>query len=263
MTIGPEQAATLLKLNHNNRLLNMTTVIRYASDMSTGRWRNVGDPIRFNGTDLLDGQHRLSAIVMSGVTLEMYVIDGLTQDDMAVIDTGKPRTLGDTLRWAGATNVSATAGITRKLCGLAKGYNLGGDTTPYARLSKSEQLEFYQNNTELVEWAGRSGLRIHRQLGGGKVSWGTALGYLVTNGAARLNVDEFVSILCEGIELTDSSPIWALRNWAIRMTVQRKRVREDQIVIITVRAYNHWRNGTKIKQMKMISNEQIQPVVVD
>lgn len=262
MTIGPEEAATLLKLNHNNRKRNQNTVIRYASDMAAGRWRNVGDPIRFNGTRLFDGQHRLAAIVMSGVQLEMYVIDGLTEDDMSVIDTGKPRSLNDTLQWAGAKNVSVTAGVTRRLCGLSNGYSLR-DTGLLARMSKSEQLEFYEANADIIEWAALCGVRLNSRLGNGKIAWATGIGYLAMNGAPLASIEAFVTAMCEGVGLTSTSPILSFRRWATEVVVQRKKLRHDELLIATVKAYNAWRNGAELKLIKVTATEQIQPVVVD
>jgi len=47
---------------------------------------------------LVDGQHRLSAIVMAGKPCEMYVATGIDSDSIYTIDTGKSRTTTDAMR---------------------------------------------------------------------------------------------------------------------------------------------------------------------
>ena len=64
-TITPAQAAEWLKGNTVNRRLVLHHVERLASEMLAGEWRITGDCIKLNGDRLLDGQHRLQAIVQS------------------------------------------------------------------------------------------------------------------------------------------------------------------------------------------------------
>lgn len=73
--VTPEMADELLALNdEKNRRLSRHTVEKYAEDMSSGRWGRtntnpIGVMVDDNGriVSLLDGQHRLAAVVMSGV----------------------------------------------------------------------------------------------------------------------------------------------------------------------------------------------------
>lgn len=76
--ITPELAEMLLSYTfEEQRKLDTTRVDIYAEDMKSGRWRNTPEFILVgrirDSMYLLAGQHRLSAIVKSGVTIPMWV----------------------------------------------------------------------------------------------------------------------------------------------------------------------------------------------
>lgn len=87
-----------------NRNLSQRTVEAYAADMSAGRWKLTHQGLAFNNTgELVDGQHRLQAIVMSGKTIEMMVTTGLDVEYNSPIDQGFNRSIshltGKAPRW--------------------------------------------------------------------------------------------------------------------------------------------------------------------
>jgi hypothetical protein len=98
-TITPEIASEYLALNHaGNRKISKATVKKYAEDMSSGRFQTTHQGIAFNQNgELVDGQHRLSAIVASGVSLLMVVAHGVsTSDVMGLnVDIGMTRSSAD------------------------------------------------------------------------------------------------------------------------------------------------------------------------
>ena len=80
--ITPKIATDYLKQNTNNyRRLNRRVVERYANDMKSGLWEMNGEAIVFDENGLLkNGQHRLAAIAVSGVTVETLVVRGVSED---------------------------------------------------------------------------------------------------------------------------------------------------------------------------------------
>jgi hypothetical protein len=91
--ITPAKAKEWLKQNDAcNRNLRDAVVRRYAMDMSAGKWLYTGEAIKFSvGGTLLDGQHRLSAIVRSGATVTMLVVYGLPMESVLAMDSGSRR----------------------------------------------------------------------------------------------------------------------------------------------------------------------------
>jgi hypothetical protein len=70
-----EMAEQLLNKNHNNRNLSIAKAVRYANDMSKGAWADVGDVVRIDTEgNLIDGQHRCKAVVLSGKDIPITMI---------------------------------------------------------------------------------------------------------------------------------------------------------------------------------------------
>lgn len=112
--ITPELAKDILE-NHNNlnRNRNKEHVKALLNNMKQGTWRFNGDTIRFDrGGELIDGQHRLAALVEFGKPLPMIVVKGFDKETMRTIDQEiKPRNLADLFKINGVkytTDVSAT-----------------------------------------------------------------------------------------------------------------------------------------------------------
>lgn len=94
--ITPELAEVYLGKNSNNyRKISKQIVSAYATDMKTGNWKLNGEAIKFNKSGILvDGQHRLNAVVMSGVPVQMLVIRGV-EDGVQTYDIGKGRSVAE------------------------------------------------------------------------------------------------------------------------------------------------------------------------
>jgi hypothetical protein len=90
--ITPARAAEMLTANVNNVPVSKRKVGQYTSDLLDGLWRLIPGNIAFSRTGvLMNGQHRLHAIIQSGVTLENYEVkSGYEMDNVASIDPDKP-----------------------------------------------------------------------------------------------------------------------------------------------------------------------------
>lgn len=88
-----------------NRRLRDKDVKKYAADMLAGKWKQNGTTISFdtNG-NLLDGQHRLRAIVLTGVTVTFPIVTGLHPDTFDTFDTGRARSAADALEMVGLSD---------------------------------------------------------------------------------------------------------------------------------------------------------------
>lgn len=96
--ITPEIAADYLRANARNRTISNATVNSYANDMARGLWQESPEPISFYEDGALrDGQHRLSAIVASGVPVTMVVARGVPKESN-VVDMQRPRTIRDLMK---------------------------------------------------------------------------------------------------------------------------------------------------------------------
>jgi len=91
-TISPAQAVELLEKNTSNRTLNQAAVNRYAAAMARGEWL-VGNDAICIGKDglLLNGQHRLNAVVLSEKPQQFLVRVDVEQADLKAMDQGNKR----------------------------------------------------------------------------------------------------------------------------------------------------------------------------
>ena len=116
-TINSNKAERYLATNLlTNRRVDKNLVNRLAGAIACGDWKLTGDPIRFdvNG-DLIDGQHRLSAIIKADAVVEAYVMRNCEVDLYETLDQGKARSLLDTLNSAGAVQATNTTAVVRLL----------------------------------------------------------------------------------------------------------------------------------------------------
>jgi len=134
-TITPQVAEDILSLNENVRKVSRTTVIRYAHLMSTGRWDYAnGETIKFNGDgSLIDGQHRLKAIIESGVEgpfLLVYNCHSSSERDVSTtIDAGRMRTPAQIFAGRGLKHSRLRQTVLRTLGVWAR--HGGIDVSPY------------------------------------------------------------------------------------------------------------------------------------
>jgi hypothetical protein len=134
--VTPEHATQWLQRMVKNRNLKDSAVIMYANDMLNGKWLLSPQGIAFDEQDrLIDGQHRLRAIIRSGLTIPMLVLRGFpisqkAMKTMDVLDSGATRTIGDRLRLMGTyhTNPNLTSAIARQIS-----LTVMGQTTRAAR----------------------------------------------------------------------------------------------------------------------------------
>lgn len=98
--ITPAIAERYLAKNFKgNRPLRPSSVRDYANKMLAGEWVATHQGIAFDQNGfLIDGQNRLSAVIMSGVTITTMVTYGLPADSFKAFDIGAKRKMSDILR---------------------------------------------------------------------------------------------------------------------------------------------------------------------
>lgn len=127
--VTPELARLFLETNDYNRNISPRRVIAYTADILKGKWEINGETIKFDASGkLIDGQHRLSAIIRAGVTVPIEISFGLPYNSFTTIDTGKCRTAGDIVSIYGTKENSALiAGALKMLIDYELGREIGGN----------------------------------------------------------------------------------------------------------------------------------------
>jgi hypothetical protein len=126
--ITPEIALEMLKSNTNNyRELSDAVVRRYVKDLESGLWTCTTASIAFTANGVLvDGQHRLNAIVQSGKSVYMFVMRGLPEEfaDDPNQDKGKMRTVAKYLEKIGVKQTTTVTGALRAIYRIASNASL-------------------------------------------------------------------------------------------------------------------------------------------
>lgn len=150
--ITPKLATKILTSNsENNRNLRDAHVAALARDMTSGKWRENGETIIIsNSGQLLDGQHRLSAIIKSKTSQKIVVVTGVPDSYITTIDQCAPRGLQDALTVAGFKNTNALGAAYRVISAyLQRGY---ATRSAYnKRRTAGETIEFCQQNPRISE----------------------------------------------------------------------------------------------------------------
>lgn len=103
VTVTPEMATKLLEANTLNRPLADGHVKRISSQISAGKWKFNGDTIKIaDNEQVLDGQHRLWAVIDANRSIETIIVRGISPDAFSTIDTiCRSRSFGDVIALAG------------------------------------------------------------------------------------------------------------------------------------------------------------------
>lgn len=115
--ITPGLAKFYLGFNTKNRKLREARSKDHAREMLAGGWVPENpDPIMFglDGT-LVNGQHRLRAVVIADQPQRMLVLRGVGNQVLDSLDTGRARTFKDTLRMEGYPNYQELASILKRV----------------------------------------------------------------------------------------------------------------------------------------------------
>lgn len=238
--VTPQRAAELLRGNTINRSLRPKTVKRYARDMTDGHWQESGDPIRLDrkGT-LLDGQHRLSAIIESGISQKMVVVNNVDTRSILTMDTGNKRTFSDVLKIQGHTNVMNLAALAR-WCVL---YEDELRTPTKDQATHAEMMAWLDRNLDAPEIV-RSicATSNHPILKRVRMPL-TALKHYAENGA---DFELFMSRLRAGTGLVEGDPIHTLRRFVENLSITKPPL---PIVIqaITIKAWNAYMEGREVQ----------------
>jgi hypothetical protein len=97
--ITPAKARDMLAGNYGNRPLRKAVVDRLAAEMRSGYWQLSHQGIAFSSDGrLLDGQHRLNAVIKADVAVQMMVARNVPDDAFKVTDRGVQRTIADVTR---------------------------------------------------------------------------------------------------------------------------------------------------------------------
>lgn len=247
-TITPAIAEKMLGQNHGNRPLRPRKIANYARDMRNGAWLTSGDSIKFdwNGR-LIDGQHRLEAIISSGVAIRVLVVKGLEPAVQRVLDTNVRRSPSDALKFAGhGYNATVAAAMARIANARSNGYLRTALSSSIPEMTNAEVVAWADEHPE-IENAAALALRTYKTIGATPSVLAYAIWVLEEiDGAAA--VEFFVSTAefrTNGVK----DPRAALLRSFNRLKEQRVTLTAALQLSYIFRAWNAWRDGAPLERL--------------
>jgi hypothetical protein len=150
-TIDPERAERYLAANRGNRNIVQAHVAALARDIRNGQWMFNAQPICFSRSGrLLNGQHRLSAVLEAGQPIEVLVMRGLPEEAFPTYDkqAKKAPALDEMFEDFGdKALISATAVLLWRR-------EMRPDGEPNARPTSSEIRDVIRDHPELIRFRG-------------------------------------------------------------------------------------------------------------
>jgi len=248
--ITPAIAEEYLTKNDKNRNLSATHVSFLAAQMTAGEWRDTGDNIKFdtNGK-LIDGQHRLAALVQSGMSFDFIVAQGFDPEVINYLDTGKIRNASDVLRLNGHTNTNSLAALVKLMIAYDKGYyaDTRGGHRKYGNLITNNSVLEYCESNHAMECLNQ-GERYRHEF---KYLPSSQLGFLyyVFSRIDQEDCLRFMDGLCFGIGLTMDSPVRLCREKLIDIKMNKSGITWLIKLKHIFRAWNYWRKGKSVKSL--------------
>lgn len=260
MVVTPAQAARWLENNHGNRNLRDGVVAKLAGAIERGEWQVNGDTIRIDQDgNLVDGQHRLSAIVKAGIAVETLVAFNVPREAMVTMDTGVRRTLGDLLKFRGEKNSNVLGAALRTLWLFEK-----NELRPNRLYDPTNEqlLELLEKRPSIREAIAESVAAARRYRSSTAVA--AVACYLFRQLDKELS-NEFFMMLRTGVGFDSvHHPVRKLGVWLDQTGSGNKNVTYSQryTLAMYVKAWNAFVTGREIKVMRLRSGEEY-PTPID
>jgi hypothetical protein len=251
--ITPDIAREWLDSMAPNRKISRTNLDNLIKAMESGRWHMDGSPIKFNrGGQLIDGQHRLQAIIETGMPQKFLVVWGVDETAMTTLDTGKSRSRGDVLliHDPTITDVNNVAAATTMMLRWHLGARNNNLRNEY--VSNDQVVQFYDQHKDEIRAAARHGKKLNVAMGAGSQQ-AFGLCYWLFSEIEADDAEFFWDRLTDGQGLELGNPIYALRELLRREAVSastRDKMRADVVIALTIKAWNAYRDGESIQLLR-------------
>lgn len=244
IAVSPEIARKWLDRNAVNRSLRQGKVEQYARDMAAGRW-TLGESAICFGVDghLLNGQHRLHAVIKANVTVIFLVIRNMPVEAMPNMDIGTARTAGDVLHFEGEHNTHALAAVTKQ-CLLYTDGRIYKDNRSQV-CSPSELSGFLAEHPE-IRHSVKTSLAARKSLDAPPSAIGAAHWIIAGVNGTPL-ADLYVNQLSTRVGEPEGSPILAVDSRLRELRRYRSKLPGRDYIYLLIKGWNHYAKGSSVR----------------
>ena len=263
VNLTPAMAEEFLTNNEGNRSVRKNKVTKYAYQMANNQWIPNGDPIRFDvENNLIDGQHRLKAAIMSETTLvDTIVVSGLSRQAYTTIDDGIVRKVGDILARENITIANVVGSLARWMIVIERGSD-PRTTHQHGQVTKTDILNWVLKNNEQAQVTVKLAKRATKGCPIGKSPWSVFLYQVITQKGID-TAEEFVHGCVNG-DSNAQDPRNTIRKWIVRLKShggQQKTISTVAQLSALITAYNYWVSGFALTKITILNKKSDFPVV--
>ena len=247
--VTAERAKNDLEKGSKNRAVYRTLVQFFYNQMKKGKWFLTPEPIMYNEKgQLIDGQHRLHALVKYGKPLRFWVAHKVPQELFKYLNQGKSRTGFDSLTSAGYKNASTLAPVVRMIFVLTNQF-----FKRKQRISNDEILETLEELYDLPEYV--DSMRELISKSGYKklypISLSCALYYIWGKESW-----DFWANFYTGLNLSADDPITAFRNRMLEsMNSTTMKFNQEAKIRLASKAWLYYTKNKKINRLTLAKGE--------
>lgn len=243
-TITPSIARQLLASMNGNRHVTQASVDTLVREIRAKRWRLNGEPIIIDWDGhMVDGQHRCEAVIKCDLAIDSLVVRGVDPSAFLSIDTGRSRTVGDSLSISGEVNANALAAALRGILRMSGGHARVaiGKMTPQDAVTAMELVP------NIRHWVSRFVSTDARKI----MPSNFAAVLAVMEQAHGAEVTEaFLVAVCTGANLAHDSPV-------LHLLRRRRTVHDtlDMTLALSIKAAAAYARGIPMRMLRWKSDE--------
>ena len=256
VTITPAIAQQMLSGNTKNRNVRETKVAEITGAMVRGEYDGLnGETIKFgpwragHGNPfgmLLDGQHRLRAVVRSGCSVQMFVAYNVNPQAQETIDIGTKRSVADMLQIRGGVGVTDAKNTASGLRLLYR-YSTTRDIRATPPNETPQQLLTFYEKHEGITHSANEARTLHDVL---IPAFATMFHYLF-HSVDTADANDFLGRLAAGEGLYKEDPIWHYRKQMVERKSKPldKKISRRNIGALGIKAWNMYRQGEEVNKL--------------
>lgn len=274
--ITPEMAQKYLGTNiSHQRNVTMSHVLHLRQQMESEQWLMTGEPIIFDELGrLVDGQHRLRALVAAGASIEFVIIRGVPTDSFMAMNRGKTRTNANVLSIHGVQNYSATAACVANVLNYRRALAVNvkvkgkegkpdkirsGSLNSYIRASSIDVVTEHDLHPASYSVAVDLSIKARRMMKGSVTSTVAALALIDADRPVE-SVCDFWDSFVSGANLGSGHPALALRNAITVNNNSTAKLSQSILIMMAVRAWNKYITGESAKVLKVNESNGVEAV---
>jgi hypothetical protein len=133
-----------------DRSLSTSAVETMRADMLADRWKVTHQAICFDEKGVrMDGQHRLTAVALSGHAQWFLIVRGIPRANMDVVDCGRLRTVADA---AAVQGIDIPREQLTAAAAIANAMDKGCDWSNNGKQSRPSRLAFMERHQDAIKW---------------------------------------------------------------------------------------------------------------